>query len=75
MIMEALRGILADSLGCDESEITPGADLRCDLGLSDSDLADVLDALAGELGFVYEESDLDTLTTVSSLVRYASARA
>lgn len=73
--METLRGILSDSLGCDEAEIIPGADLRCDLGLSDGDLRDVVDALAGELGFVYDEGDLEDLTTVSSLVRYAAAHA
>ena len=74
MIMETLKGILSDSLGCDEGEITPDADLRCDLGLNEGELLDVLDALAGELGFAYEEGDLEDITTVASLVRYAAAR-
>lgn len=74
MVYETLQEILVDSLGCDEAAISPGADLRCDLGLNSGDLLDLMDALAEELGFVYEESDIDDLTTVSSLARYAAAR-
>lgn len=70
MVFELLREMLTETLGCDEEEITLTAELRCDLGASDGQIREVADAMSTELGFRYEESDLEDLTTVAQLVRY-----
>ena len=73
MVFEMLRDMLVESLGCDEEEVTLRSELRDDLGLSDAELENVMDAMSGELGFHYDSDDLAGLNTVSQLVRYISA--
>lgn len=70
MVFELIRGLLADSLGCDEADITMNADLFDDLGLSQSDLGDVMDALGEELGFSVAEADWTEVSTVGDLVAH-----
>lgn len=70
MVFELLQGILADSLGCEEEEITMNAGLFDDLGLSASDLGDVLRALGEELGCNLTRGPWDSLTTVGELIAY-----
>ena len=73
MVFEMLRDMLVESLGCDEEEVTLRSELRDDLGLSDTELENVMDAMSGELGFRYDTDDLAGLQTVSQLVRYISS--
>lgn len=72
MVFEMLRDMLVESLGCDEEEITLRSELREDLGLSDTELAEVVDAMSGELGFRYDSGDLSGIATVAQLVRFIS---
>lgn len=72
MVFEMLRNYLAESLGCDEEEITLRSELREDLGLSDTELEEVVDAMSGELGFHYDTDDLSGVSTVAQLVRFIS---
>lgn len=73
MVFEMLRELLSEELGCDGEEITLRAELRDDLGLSDAELENVVDALSGELGFRYESESLEEVRTVSELVRLISS--
>lgn len=70
MVFEMLRSMMAQALGCDEEEITLRSDLREDLGLTDSELEEVMEAMAGELGFRFSGADLEDLNTPADLVRY-----
>lgn len=72
MVFEMLRDYLSESLGCDAEEITLRSELREDLGLSDSGLEEVMDAMSGELGFRFDTDDLPGIITVAQLVRYIS---
>lgn len=72
MVFEMLRDFLSESLGCDTEEVTLRCELREDLGLSDTGLEEVMDAMSGELGFRYDTDDLAGITTVAQLVRYIS---
>lgn len=72
MVFEMLRDMLVESLGCDEEEITSRSELREDLGLSDTELEEVVDAMSGELGFRYDAEALADVTTVAQLVRFIS---
>lgn len=73
MVFEMIRDMLAESIGCDEEEITLRSELRDDLGLSDAELENVMDALSGELGFRYDSDDLERVTTVAQMVRLVSS--
>lgn len=70
MVFEMLRDMIVESLGCDEEEVTPKSELREDLGLSDTELEEVMDAMSGELGFRYDTDKLEGILTVAQLVRY-----
>lgn len=72
MVFEMLRDMLVESLGCDEEEISSRSELREDLGLSDTELEEVVDAMSGELGFRYDAEALADVTTVAQLVRFIS---
>lgn len=72
MVFEMLRDFLSESLGCDAEEITLRSELREDLGLSDTGLEEVMDAMSGELGFRYDADDLSGVATVAQLVRFIS---
>ncbi len=72
MVFEMLRDFLVESLGCDEEEITLRSELREDLGLSDTELEEVVDAMSGELGFRFDADDLSGVTTVAQLVRFVA---
>lgn len=72
MVFELLRDMIVESVGCDEEEVTPRCDLREDLGLSDTELEEIVDAMSGELGFRYDPEKLETLHTAAQLVRYIS---
>ena len=68
MVFEMLREMLAECLGCEDSEITLSSELRDDLGLSDGQLDEVMEAMASELGFRYSGTDLEAVSTVRELV-------
>lgn len=72
MVFEMLRDMFIESLGCDEEDITLRSELREDLGLSDTELEEVMDAMSGELGFRYDPEQLEGITTVAQLVRFVS---
>lgn len=72
MVFEMLREMLAESLGCDDSEITLSSELRDDLGLSDGQLNEVMEAMASELGFRYDSGRIEDADTVRELVGYIS---
>lgn len=72
MVFEMLREMIVEILGCDEASVTLSAELRDDLGLSDSQIAEVLEAMASELGFRPEDIDLEEVYTAKELVRNIS---
>lgn len=72
MVFEMLREMLAECLGCDDSEITLSSELRDDLGLPDDQLNEVMEAMASELGFRYDRGQVEDAATVRELVGYIS---
>lgn len=70
MVFELLRDMIVETLGCEEGDVTPKSELREDLGLSDTQLEEVMEAMSGELGFRYESHRLEDILTVAQLVRY-----
>ena len=73
MVFELLRDMIVEATGCDESEVTPAAALREDLSLTEGELTQIVEAMAHELGFRFEEIELDEVTTTRDLVRCISA--
>ena len=72
MVFELLRDLVCEALGCDESEVTLRSDLCDDLGLSEGELAEILEAMASELGFRTADVDLEENMTAAQLVRCIS---
>ena len=72
MVFEMLRDMIGESLGLEQEEITLKSDLREDLGLSDTELEEIMDAMSGELGFRFDPEKLESVRTVAQLVRFIS---
>ena len=72
MVFEMLRDMIGESLGLEPEEITLKSDLREDLGLSDTELEEVMDTMSGELGFRFDPEELESVHTVAQLVRFIS---
>lgn len=72
MVFEMLRDMIGESLGLEPEEITLKSDLREDLGLSDTELEEIMDTMSGELGFRFDPEKLESVYTVSQLVRFIS---
>lgn len=72
MVYEMLREMIVESLGCDEASVALSAELRDDLGLSDGQITEILEAMASELGFRSEDIDPDGVYSVKDLVRAIS---
>lgn len=70
MVFELVRNLLAESLGCDEADITMATGLFDDLSLNLSDVNELLSALGEELGFRMSGSAED-LNTVADIVALA----
>lgn len=73
MFFEMLRDMITETMGCEESDVALGAELRDELGLSDGELSEIVAAMAHELGFRFDEIDLEEAATVRDLVRCISA--
>lgn len=74
VVFEMIQNLLSESLGCSEEQITPGTDLLGELGVSETDLEEILDALGEELSFSWRSRDLEEIATVGDLIRYVESR-
>ena len=71
MILEKLKGLIADQLGVDANSISMDANFEEDLGVDSLDIVELSMALEEEfdIGEMSEE-DLATIKTVGDLVGY-----
>ena len=72
---ERVRTIIADTLCCDETEVTPGSSLSEDLGADSVDFVEVMMNLEEEFGFEVSEAEAEKLTTVAAITEYVDAHA
>ncbi|MDY4976620.1 MAG: acyl carrier protein [Clostridia bacterium] len=75
MEFEAIKKIIVDQLGVDESEVTMDASFVDDLGADSLDLVELVMAMEDEFGIEIPDEDAEGIHTVSDAVSYAKANA
>jgi acyl carrier protein len=74
-IAERVVKIVADKLAIDESEITPQADFKKDLGADSIDLVELVMEFEREFEREISDEDAETLRTVGDVIAYIERRA
>ena len=69
-MLEKMREILAEQLGCDADMITEETSFKDDLGADSLDLLEVIMALEDEYGIEMNTEDLSDLNTVGDVMNY-----
>ena len=69
-MLEKMKELIADQLGVDASEVTPEARFNEDLNADSLDLFELIMALEEEYGVEIPSDDLESLTTVQSVMDY-----
>ncbi len=69
-VYERVRRLVADTLGVDESEVTPDADFLDDLNADPNEVAELLLSIEEEFGIRIPEDDAVNLRTVRDAVEY-----
>lgn len=70
MVFEKVKEVLADSLACDEEEITMETDLITDLEADSLDVVEISMAIEDEFGVAVPDEDLEKLQKVKVIVEY-----
>lgn len=69
-MLEKIKEILAEQLGCDAGMITEETSFKDDLGADSLDLLEVIMALEDEYGVEMNTEDLSELNTVGDVMNY-----
>ena len=69
-MLEKMKEILAEQLGCDADMITEETSFKDDLGADSLDLLEVIMALEDEYGIEMNTEDLSDLKTVGDVMNY-----
>ena len=69
-MLEKMKEILAEQLGCDADMITEETSFKDDLGADSLDLLEVNMALEDEYGIEMNTADLSDLNTVGDVMNY-----
>lgn len=70
MNFDSVKAIIADTLACDENDVTMEASLREDLGADSLAAVELGMALEEEFNMTIEDEDLPTLKTVADVMNY-----
>ena len=73
-MLEKLRGILAEQLGCDENSITELTSFKDDLGADSLDLFELVMQLESEYSIEIPSEELTELVTVGDVLDYLHDR-
>ena len=69
-MLEKMKEILPEQLGCDADMITEETSFKDDLGADSLDLLEVIMALEDEYGIEMNTEDLSDLNTVGDVMNY-----
>ncbi len=73
-VFERVKAIIVEQLGVDESEVTPDARFREDLGADSLDLVELIMAFEDEFGGEISDEEAQEITTVGEAVAYIEER-
>lgn len=74
-IYERVKGIIAEQLGVEESEIKPPSSFVDDLGADSLDVVELVMALEEEFNIEIPDEDAEQIGTVEEAVEYIEHRA
>ena len=69
-MLEKMKQLLSEQLGCDADTITEDTSFKDDLGADSLDLFEVIMALEDEYGIEINTEDLSELNTVGDVMNY-----
>ena len=72
-MFEKIKGIIADQLGLDASEITMESSFVDDLGADSLDIVELIMALEEEFDIEFPDEDAEKVSTVGDVVEYIKA--
>ena len=75
MEFEAIKQIIVDQLGVEESDVTMEASFVDDLGADSLDLVELVMAMEDEFEMEIPDEDVEGIHTVADAVNYAKAHA
>lgn len=73
-VFERVKKIIVDRLGVDESEVTPEASFRDDLGADSLDVVELVMELEDEFDLEISDEDAEKIRTVGEVVEYIKSR-
>lgn len=73
-MLEKMKEIIAEQLNCETEQITEATSFKDDLGADSLDLFELVMALEDEYSVEIPAEDLETLTTVGSVMEYLKAK-
>ncbi|MGC9520519.1 MAG: acyl carrier protein [Anaerolineae bacterium] len=74
VVYQKVQDIIVDTLAIEESEVTPEARFREDLGADSLDLVELIMAFEDEFGGRISDDDARSITTVQGAVDYLESR-
>ena len=74
MVLEKVKTIIADTLNCEESEITLTSNIAEDFGADSLEMVELAMALEDAFGISIAEEDAANLKTVGDIMAYLAAR-
>ncbi|MDF2586599.1 MAG: Acyl carrier protein [Anaerocolumna sp.] len=69
-MLEKIKGIIAEQLNVDESEITESSSFKDDLGADSLDLFELVMALEEDFDVEIPSEDLNSIATVDDVINY-----
>ncbi len=73
-IIKKVNQLLVEEIEIDESQITPSADLKHDLGIDSLDFVDLFVIIEHHFGFKMKAEDMVGVTTLQDFYSYISRR-
>ena len=73
-VLERVTKIIVDRLGVEESEVTPEASFKDDLGADSLDVVELVMELEDEFGMEISDDDAEKISTVGDAVNYIKSQ-
>lgn len=73
MMLDEMKGMIAENLGVEEAEVTLAASFKEDLGADSLDLFEMVMALEEKYEIEIPSEDLEQLVTVGDVINYIEA--